>query len=209
MFSKLSGDLEFNKVFGMMRNLDTLKTTLDQDDRWFRVGEKVFKNGKYAQEGNNALKEILNSYQFIQARDFITSYIENSHPKLTWDEFKQVGFEVVDGLDALSFKDTDVVSKMLLEDKDKIARKLAPSNGWKHYLDYFEKDENRKKTLKTSFSLKAASIGERKTPTEKLTELIFMYFPDYTMEQFFNACKECHYNDSLRDLMEICAANST
>ena len=211
MLSKLSGQLKFKEIFGTMRNLDTLRTTLDQDDRCLRVCEEVFRNENYAQVGDT-MKLILESFRFTQAFTFITSYIDISQPNMNWDEFKQVGSGIVDALDALSFQNSDVVSRMGLVSKDKIAHKLASCiNGWKYYLDHFEKDEERKNLLKTNILNQANQEVKRKgdSPTEKLNKLIRQYFPDYTMEKFFNACKECHYNDTLGNLMEICTANST
>ena len=149
---------------------------------------------------------MLNYYQFIQATTFITFYIDIYQPIVTWDEFKLVGSKEVDGLDALSFKDTDVVSQMSSDEKEEIARKLVPFDGWEHYLDHFVKDEERKKELKTNISNQADQKVKQNggSPSEKLKELICQLFPNYTMEKFFNACKKCRYNDTLVDLNEIC-----
>ena len=173
-----------------------MESTLNQDYRWFKVGEEIFAENRRGLQKLRQIKKV-GINQTIRLFD---SFLSTREPFLTWGEFKAIGIEKykINGFKNLPFEDDTIIRDMLIKEKEQIAGEM-PVNGWEHFVDHYTEDEERKQ-IKSSIS---NSWQLERTPTEKLVSLIFEKSPDCTLGNFFNACKECDYNETLKDLKKI------
>ena len=173
-----------------------MESTLNQDYRWFKVGEEIFAENRRGLQKLRQIKKV-GINQTIRLFD---SFLSTREPFLTWGEFKAIGIEKykINGFKNLPFEDDYVIRDMFKEDKERIAREM-PVNGWEYFVDHYAEDDDRRE-IKSSISRQWQS---ERTPTEKLVSLIFQIFPDCTLRNFFNACKECDYNETLKDLKKM------
>lgn len=194
--------MPFNEVFGITEHVRKLEGTLSQNHRWYKVGEKIFENhnNKNGIEGLIQIKHKGGMVQTLKFFDFFgTRFLD-----VKWSEFKRIGIDYkIMSFKKLSFDDGAVIAGMRLSEKEDIARAMVPLDGWEHLFDYYMKDEDDKDLQKKSIS---NSWTSNKTPTQDLVSYIFSIIPDYTMQYFFNACQTYGYNDTLKDLIEICSS---
>ena len=184
-----------------MKNVKVLEATLNHEKRWYKVGEQIFSNDV---DGLKSLKSIKNAIGMIQTMAFFDVFWQTSQSTVTWGEFKRIGLEHIhiDSLKNLPFEDTKIVSQMMTVEKEDIAGKLALADGWEYFIDYYVKDFERNREVKTAI-ISSYQEQSKKTATRKLTDLISQIYPRYTMKQFFTTCKKCHFNDTLEDLQNI------
>ena len=189
-------------TFTKIVHMDLLKITLDANHfvspRWLVLGQKIFKGHKY---GLEQLKNITNEIQMEQTLCFFENFAAR-FPRLTWGEFKDID-KNIEGLKDLTFGDESKIASLSEIEKLDIAKIMIPMNGWVRIVDQYIKSAKERKSLKSAIQ---NSCKRRQTfsPTEQLLELVYQIYPKFTVKQFFDACKESHFNDTLTDMKKIC-----
>lgn len=201
IFIGILGQRVFNEVFGITKNVQVLEGTLNQGNRWYKLGEQIFARST----GFEDFRQISKRVTIVQTIELFNK-METRHPNVTWGDFKRIGIEnyKIHSLknfpgEGDSFDDTTLIKDLFTTDKEKIAGAMLV-NGWEHFVDYYIEDVDDRKQWKTSISNTWQST---KTPTQNLVDLIIQYFTEYNMENFFHACKACGYNDTLKNLVDI------
>ena len=174
-----------------------MESTLNQDYRLFKVGEEIFAENRRGLQKLRQIKQV----GINQTMRLFDSFLSTRHPNLTWGEFKSIGIEnyKINGFKNLRFKDDTVIRDMFTKEKEQIAGEM-PDDGWKHFVDHYTEDEDDRRQIKSSISMQWQS---KITPTEELVSLIMTYFPNYTLGNFVDACKKCHYGDTIKDIKKI------
>ena len=195
-------ELLFRNVFDITTNKDKLGRKLNQDKSWYKVGEKVFAGNEI---GLERLKHIKNKVGMVQTEKFFEVF-GTSHPGIKWGDFKDIGINdfKINTFINLPFENDSVIAEMDTTKKEKIAEAMVSVDGWEHFVDhYFKDDEERKKDVKLSISNLWQSS---ENPTKDLVKLIFQQDADYTLKKFFDACRDCGYNETLKDLKNMCSS---
>ena len=110
-----SGGLLFVNVFLSSTNIDRLQTSLEVNNRWFKVGEALFNNDSITVESRyrEDLKKIRHDKFLKQNKVFLNNLIGTKKPNLTWQEFKEG--TSLDGLNNLTFDEKKGMSDFCLK----------------------------------------------------------------------------------------------
>lgn len=175
---------------------DALENTLLQDNRWYQVGEIIFKD----HESKEKLDHIKYTNEVYKCKEFFSIFVTRC-PCVKWGEFKGVGIDHnINKFGNLPLKDNDLIANMFTNEINQIITTMAPVHGsWKYFIDHYIKENDRKR-IKTKIE---HLDNNTNTVIEKFISLINGTFPEYAVGHFFRLCKNLGYNDTLKDLMEI------
>ena len=194
-------------AFSKTERKEKLGKTLDSNDhnplvyRWHKVGEKIFEN---SQGGLKKLNQILREKGMIETFRFFENF-GSRFPDLRWSEFKHAGIEKgISDLNKLKFDNGKRIASMDTTQKEQIAETMIPMRGWERFIDHYIKDVNDRELLKNSIQNSSHQATSYHSSTEKILNLVKQIHPEFTMKEFFAACKKLTYNDTLKDIKEIC-----